>query len=78
MKKNELLKELKEAIKTEESASLIYFQHLRAISLRFNIDHPFKVKFQQTLNYLIEQNDRHKRICENLYQEVEKDKRDDF
>ena len=78
MKKSELEKELLEAINTEESATTIYMQHIKALSTRFEIDDAFIKTFIKTLNYLIEGNKAHRKACENLLAKIKKGKKDDY
>lgn len=77
MKKEELLKAIEKAILTEESATAIYYSHLKAISLRFP-DQVFAQKFRATLEYLIEYNKKHKKAFEEMFEKVKREKRNDF
>ena len=78
MKKSSLLKELDESIKTEETATTIFLQHLKAVSSRFNFDSVFMKRFKEIIEFLITENKRHKKICEELYAKVKKVKKDDI
>ena len=78
MKKSSLLKALDEAIKTEESATAIFLQHLKAFSTRFGLEEKFMKHFKEIIEFLITENKRHKKICEDLYAKVKKEKKDDI
>ncbi len=79
MHKKELLNELKESIRTEESASAIYLTHLHAITERVGIKKDQTIeKIQFELNNLIKENNRHRRLLEELIKKVDKEDRDDW
>lgn len=78
MKKKELLNKIDKFIKTEESATTIFLEHLEAFSNRFGLNSEFMKQFHSILSYLITENKRHKKICEDLYAKVEKVGKDDF
>jgi rubrerythrin len=78
MKKAELLKHIKEAIRTEESATSIYLKHLTALVSRANLP-PDKIeKVRESIEHLIKSNERHAGILTQLQQQIEEDKHDDF
>lgn len=78
MKKSSLLKTLEEAIKTEEMASAIFLKHLQALSSRFGLKAPFMNEFKKIVEFLITENKRHKKVCEDLYEKVKKVERNDI
>ncbi|MCA1792504.1 MAG: hypothetical protein LC660_01295 [Desulfobacteraceae bacterium] len=79
MQKTQLLDELKEAIRTEESASAIYLTHIHAITERVGIKKEQTIeKIQSELNNLIKENNRHRRLLEELIDIIEKEDRDDW
>jgi len=77
MKKEDLLKNIERAILTEESASAIYYSHLKAIASRFH-NKEFAEKFQNITEHLISENKKHKKIFEDMYQLVKGEKKNDF
>ncbi len=77
MKKNDLLKLIEKAILTEESASAVYYSNLKAIASRFG-DKKFVNEFTKITEHLIEQNKKHKKIFEDMYQMVLKEEKNDF
>jgi len=79
MHKIELLNELKEAIRTEESASAIYLTHIHAITERVGIKKNQTIeKIQSELENLIKENNRHRRLLEKLIEMIDKEDRDDW
>ncbi len=79
MHKIELLNELKEAIRTEESASAIYLTHIHAITERVGIEKNQTIeKIQSELENLIKDNNRHRRLLEELVEMIDKEDRDDW
>jgi len=78
MKKNELLEKIRSAINAEESATTIYFGHLKALMVRSQLDQAVVKKAQTGLGELIKGNQEHRHILETLQQEVEKESGDDF
>jgi len=78
MEKNELLKHVKEAINTEESATTIYYEHLYALASKINTDDPFVKELQKDVKYLIKFNIQHKKICEDIYQQIKQDAANDL
>ena len=78
MKKAELLKHIKEAIRTEESATSVYLKHLTALVSRANLP-PEKIeKIRESIEYLIKSNQQHSALLTQLQQQIEEDKHDDF
>ena len=78
MKKNELLENIRSAINTEESATTVYYGHLKALMARSPLDAAIIKNAQTGLNELIKANQEHRRILEALEQKVEKDSANDF
>ncbi|MFO7883834.1 MAG: hypothetical protein R6U68_03345 [Desulfobacteraceae bacterium] len=79
MHKIELLNELKEAIRTEESASAIYLTHIHAITERVGIKKNQTIeKIRSELENLIKENNRHRRLLEKLIEMIDKEDRDDW
>ena len=78
MKKQELLEAMKEAIKTEESAITLYLKHMDAFCNRFDIDEKYIKKVKEYIEILNEGNRKHKKMCEDTYNKILKDKRNDY
>ncbi len=78
MKKSKLIDALKEAINTEETATTIYLNHIKALTERFGMKDRFIKKFVDILGELIEGNKYHKKKCEEILRLIEKGKRDDI
>ena len=78
MKKSALIEALKEAARTEESATTLYSKHLDAFCTRFAVDMDYIKMIKKYVTILINGNKKHKRICEETIREVEKEKRDDY
>ena len=78
MKKNELLENIRSAINAEESASTVYFGHLKALMARSQLDSAVIKNAQAGLGELIEANQSHRQILEALEQKIEKDSANDF
>ncbi|MDY6863521.1 MAG: hypothetical protein SV062_11125 [Thermodesulfobacteriota bacterium] len=73
MTKEELLKLVKEGIKTEESAVTIYMNHLSAIILRSGLPDEEILKIKKSITFLIEANKQHKKILESLVDRIQKE-----
>jgi len=78
MKKNELLENIRSAINAEESATTVYYGHLKALMARSQLDAAVIKNAQTGLDELIKANQEHRRILEALEQKVEKDSANDF
>ena len=78
MKKNELLENIRSAINAEESATTVYYGHLKALMSRSQLDAAVIKNAQTGLDELIKANQDHRRILEALEQKVEKDSANDF
>jgi len=76
LKKKDLIKEIEEAIDTEETATTIFLGHIKAFSERLPLDDNFFRRFKKMLEYLITQNKKHKELMQKTLQQVKKDKRD--
>ena len=71
MTKEELIKHIQEAMKTEESAVTIYSRHLAAIVSRSGLPESDIAEIKRKLDILIRANQRHKGILETLIQQVQ-------
>ncbi len=78
MKKSELLLNLREAIRTEESASSIFLEHLHAIAERAGIEEQLAGKTRRVLENLIRENSRHLKMLEEMQERVKGEERDDW
>lgn len=78
MKKQELLEFLREAIRTEEGATVVYLKHLDAFCTRFDINKEYIDKIKESVKILIDGNKKHKEICEDTYKKILEDKRNDY
>jgi len=78
MKRKELVKNLKEASKTEEEVVKIYVAHFKAFIQRFNVDKADLNKLISLANVLEKDSSHHKSECEELIQYIERKKKDDF
>ena len=78
MKKNDLLEKIRSAINAEESASTVYFGHLKALMARSQLDAAVVKNAQTGLGELIEANQDHRQILEALQKKIEKDSANDF
>jgi len=76
MKKEELIRCCREAVKTEESANQIYMKHLSAILLRSGLPEADLQLARKTLQHLITMNTEHIRMLEGLIQRVQKEEID--
>lgn len=70
MTKDELLAEISEGIRTEETASALYLKHLNAIVTRSGLADESNAEAGRIISSLIESNKRHKSILEKLREEV--------
>ena len=78
MKKNDLLEKIRSSINAEESASTVYFGHLKALMARSQLDAAVVKSAQTGLGELIKDNQAHRHILEVLEKQVEKDSANDF
>jgi rubrerythrin len=78
MKRDKFISIIEEAIKTEETATTIYLEHLKAFSSRFGLEASFMKEFKKKVEFLITENKKHKSICESLLKQAQKDERDDI
>lgn len=77
MDKNELVKELKDARRTEESAVQVYMKHLKAIVKRSTLEDDQVDKIRNVIKKLIQENKRHYEIVNSLITKVEEGRYDD-
>lgn len=70
MKKEELLKCCREAMKTEETANSIYMKHLSAIVLRSGLPKSEIQRIKDVIEFLISTNTRHKNMLESIVQRI--------
>jgi rubrerythrin len=78
MKKAELLRSIKEAIRGEESATTVYLKHLTALVSRANLPPVEIEKIRESIEYLIKSNQRHSAILTQMQERIEEDQHDDF
>ncbi len=78
MNKDELLLNLQEAIRSEESASAIFFEHLHALAERTGIDEHIAGETRTVLENLIRENTRHRTILEAMQKRVKGEDRNDW
>lgn len=71
MKKNEFVNAVKEGIKTEESATAIYLEHLDAIVLRSGLPRAEIDLLKKNIEYLISKNKEHKERLTELLRKAE-------
>ena len=78
MNRTDLLNAVQEAIRTEESATSIFLEHLYALTERVGIDEHLAQQTQTVLAHLIEESKRHKSILESLQARIKGDERNDW
>jgi rubrerythrin len=78
MKKAELLKQIKGAIRGEETATTVYLKHLTALVSRANLPPDELEKVRAAIEYLIKSNQRHSAILAQMQEQLEEDQHDDF
>lgn len=78
MNKTDLLNVIQEAIRTEESASAIFLEHLHALTERAGIDTQLALQTQTVLASLIEENKRHRAILQSVYTRINEEDRNDW
>lgn len=78
MTKEELLRRIREAIRTEEVAISIYLRHLSAITLRSGLPEEKIRKIRDSFESLNEWNRRHKKMLEDLAAQVEREALDAY
>lgn len=71
MTREELIKELQEAMKTEESAVTIYARHLSAVVSRSGLPESSIAEMKKIFETLIDANKKHKRFLESLLKRIE-------
>ena len=78
MNKTDLLNSIQEIIRTEESASAIFLEHLHALTERAGFEEILAGKARGVLEHLIKENKRHQSILEALQQQIKGDERHDW
>lgn len=78
MKKDELMRHIREGIRTEESAVAIYYKHLRTVITRSGIDADTQDRIRSALEKLKAESMGHRKQLETMMAELEKDSADDF
>ncbi len=78
MNKTDLLNSLQEAIRTEESASAIFLEHLHALTERTGIDELTAEETRAVLEHLIRENKRHQSILQSWQERIQGDERHDW
>lgn len=78
METTELKTQLKDALRTEESAVRVYMKHLKAITQRSSLDDDQKNKIRQVMENLIQENKRHHHIIQNLLDGLQRGESNDF
>ena len=71
MIKDELIKQIQEGMKTEESAITIYSRHLSAIVSRSGLPKSDIAQLKEILGKLIQANQRHKQILSSLLKQIQ-------
>ncbi len=78
IKKEELLRILKDAMISEEKAIPILTRHLRSAVFWTGMDKEKTEKVKSVLRQLAEESEGHKRVMETLINRITKEKRDAF
>ncbi len=76
MRKEELLKCIQESIRREESATNVYFGHLKVLILRSGLSESDIAEARKTIEFLVKSNIVHKKFMEALLQRTEEDPKD--
>lgn len=76
MKKKDLLENIDEAVRTEESASSIYLKHLDAIVTRGGKNKDEVSRMKTLIGYLIQANKRHQKLLLALRERIVKEAED--
>ena len=76
MTKQELLENMDESIRTEETASAIYLEHLKAIAARSGRNQDDVDRMRKLIEFLITENKGHKKILMELKERVSKEASD--
>jgi rubrerythrin len=71
MTREELIRHIREGIKTEESAIAIYSRHLGAIASRSGLPEPKLAQIKRTLDILIRANEEHKNLLNTLLKRIQ-------
>ena len=78
MKREELIRRLRDAMKTEESAIAIYSRHLAAIVDKSGLPESTSSEIKRTLKGLIDANVKHKNLISGLLMRIEGESIDVF
>ncbi|MDY6903476.1 MAG: hypothetical protein SWH61_02215 [Thermodesulfobacteriota bacterium] len=78
MKKDELMRHIREGIRTEESAVAIYYKHLRAVIIRSGIPRDTQFRVRAMLERLKAESAGHRKQLEKLMSRLEKEPDNDF
>jgi hypothetical protein len=73
MTKEELIKQIQEGLKTEESAITIYAKHLSAIISRSGLPESSISQIKKTLGILMTANVKHKELLNSLMKRVQRE-----
>jgi len=76
MRKEELLKCVRESIRREESAITVYLRHLKALVLRSGLSESDIAEARKTVEFLVEANMAHKKFMEDMLNRIEEDPKD--
>ena len=76
MTKQELLEHIDESIRTEETASALYLQHLKAIVTRSGRTDADVERMKKLITYLIDANNQHQKLLTDLGERVRKEPSD--
>ena len=78
MTKSELLRHLEDAVQLEDTATTVYLGHISAIVGRSGLDESSVVKVREALDLLVQENQRHKSIVEELIDDLKREEDGDF
>ena len=73
MKKEELLRQLREAIKTEESAVELYLKHFSAIVTKSGLPRGDIVAIKEIIRRNVKDTEQHKKKLHSLIQQVQQE-----
>ncbi|MBS3761896.1 MAG: hypothetical protein KGZ25_01210 [Planctomycetes bacterium] len=78
MAKEDLLKALDKAVRTEEKATPLYLRHVSASVPWFGFEDDEKEEIQNVLRSIAQDSSRHREMIEELREKVEQEDRDVF
>ncbi|MDD4183706.1 MAG: hypothetical protein PHT53_07830 [Candidatus Omnitrophica bacterium] len=78
IKKEDLLKELKEALAAEENSIPVYMKHLDSAIFWTGWEDGILTKAKTIFTHLAQESSRHKIMVDNLIKHINEDKRDAF